>query len=190
MSFADIPSDIFSLVAHYSDLQDIGRLCQVSRRYLEYVQGDKHLWLERLQRDVICKGIELPKYCQRLTQASAEDVRSLVKTTIALNKAYASGGQNATVNSFVVNDGLEATWAKIVRGRWCLVALSNVSTSFVGVWEIQSNGSSELASKFFLSGPVLDGVVDDVTDEIRIAITVATSRQKPIHPSHDARRER
>ncbi len=147
------------------------------------MQGDKRLWLERLQKDVICKGIELPKYCQHLERASAEAVRSLVKNAIALNRAYASGGQSATVNSFVVDDGLEATWTKIVRGRWCLVALSNVSTSFVGVWQIQSTGSLELANRFFLPGPVLDGVVDDVTDEIRIAITVATTWAFSFHIS-------
>ncbi len=124
---------------------------------------------------MISKGIELPKYCQPLEQASAEHVRSWVKTSIALHGAYISSGQNAAVISFVVNGRLEATWTKIVRGRWCLVALSNVSTSFIGVWQIQSNGSVELRRKFYLPGPVLDGVVDDSTEEIRIAITLATT---------------
>ncbi len=78
------------------------------------------------------------------------------------------------VTSFVIDDGLEATWTKIIRGRWCLVALSNVSISFVGIWRIPSNGSLQIENKFYLPGPVLDGVVDDVAEEIRIAITVAT----------------
>ncbi len=122
------------------------------------------------------KGIELPRYCQTLEQASAEHIRSWVRTAITLNKAYASGGQNAKVNSFDVDDGLlEATWTKIIRGRWFLVALSNVSISFVGIWHMNSNGSLELGRKFYLPGPVPDGVVDDVAEEIRIAITVATT---------------
>ncbi len=136
---------------------------------------DKRLWLECLQRDVISKGIELPRYCQTLEQASAEHIRSWVRTAITLNKAYASGGQNAMVTSFVIDDGLEATWTKVIRGRWCLVALSNVSTSFVGIWRIPSSGSLQIENKFYLPGPVLDGVVDDVAEEIRIAITVATT---------------
>ncbi len=136
---------------------------------------DKRLWLEWLQSEVISKGIELPKCCQHLEQASAEHVRFWVKKLIALHGAYASGGQNATVISFVINGGLEATWTKIVLGRWCLVALSNVSTSFIGVWQIQSNGSVELRRKFYLPGPVLDGVVNDSTEEIHIAITLATT---------------
>ncbi len=136
---------------------------------------DKHLWLECLHRDVISKGIELPRHCQNVEQASAEDVRTWVKTSIALHKAYASGGRCATVNSFVVDDKLETMWTKIIRGRWCFVALSNVSTSFIGVWQIQSSGPLELRRRFFLPGPVLDGVVDDCKEEIRIAITVATT---------------
>ncbi len=78
-----------------------------------------------------------------------------VRTAITLNKAYASGGQNAKVNSFDVDDGLlEAAWTKIIRGRWFLVALSNVSISFVGIWHMNSNGSLELGRKFYLPGPV------------------------------------
>ncbi len=79
------------------------------------------------------------------------------------------------VYSFAVNAELEATWVKIVRGHWCLAALSNVSQSFIGIWKTRSNGSMELENRFFLPGPVVDGVVDDHMAEIRIAITVTTT---------------
>jgi len=146
----------------------------VCRRFWEYAHRDKCLWLDCLRWDVI-SSIELPTYCQSLEQASAEDVRSWVKTAVTLHNAYASGGRHARVTSFVVDDGLETTWSKIIRGRWCLVALSNVSTSFVGIWQILSTGSTELMERFYLPGPVLDGVVDDLAGYVRIAITVGTT---------------
>ncbi len=139
------------------------------------MREDKRLWLDCLRRDVISKGIELPRYRQTLERATAEDVCSWVKTAITLHKAYASGGQYARVTSFVVDNGLETTWSRIIRGRWCLVALSNVSTSFLGIWKILSAGSLELKERFYLPGPVLDGAVDDFFDDIRIAITVGTT---------------
>ncbi len=145
------------------------------RRFWEYAHRDKRLWLDCLRWDVISRGIELPTYCQSLEQASAEDVRSWVKTAVTLHNAYASGGRHARVTSFVVDDGLETTWSKIIRGRWCLVALSNVSTSYLGIWQILSTGSMEFKGRFYFPGPVLDGVVDDLADYVRIAITVGTT---------------
>lgn len=142
---------------------------------MQYVNEDKRLWIVCLQREVIAMGIGLPRYRLSVEHASATDVRSWVKSAVALRKAYSSGGQDAKVVSIVEDEGLEVTWVKVVRGRWCLVASSNVTTSFVGIWRIRSDGSLKLENRFYLPGPVLDGVVDDVMEEICIAITVATT---------------
>ncbi|KLO09770.1 hypothetical protein SCHPADRAFT_1000015 [Schizopora paradoxa] len=173
--FSDIPSDIFLQIAQFSPLQSITRLCQVCRSFAEYVHGDKSIWVECLRRDVVEKGIELPKYRPRLSDASAADVRAWVKNAIILNRAYASGRQQPKIQSFVVDVELETTWTKIIRGRWCLAAMSNIFQSFVGVRRIGSSGNCEAMNKFYFPGPITDGVVDDGSTEVRIAFTVATS---------------
>ncbi|KLO09772.1 hypothetical protein SCHPADRAFT_1000017 [Schizopora paradoxa] len=173
--FSDIPSDIFYHIAHFSSLQGVARLCQVCRRFSEYVHGDKGIWVECLRRDVVEKGIELPKYRPMLSDASAADVRAWVKKAIVLNRAYASGGQQPKIRSFVVDVELETTWTKIIRGRWCLAALSNIFQSFVRVWRIDSRGRCDTMNTLFFPGPITDGVVDDGGREVRIAFTVATT---------------
>ncbi len=125
--------------------------------------------------DVICNGIEIPTYRPSLEVASAADVRSWVKTAISLRRAYTSNGQHARINAFSLAEELETTWVKIVRGRWCLAAMSNVSQSFIGIWTMQSKGEFKLENKFYFPGPILDGYVDDSIEEIHIAITVATT---------------
>lgn len=145
------------------------------KRFSDYVRQDKRLWAECLRRDVISKAIELPKYRPSLEQASAENVRDWVSVAVSLHRAYATGGRLATVQSSITKEEFETTWVKIVRGRWCLVAMSNIFESSVGIWQIQPTGPSKLENKFYFPGPVIDGVVDDSTEEIRIAITVATT---------------
>ncbi len=56
------------------------------------------------------------------------------------------------MNSFAVDEDLETTWVKIIRGRWCLAAMSNNSQSYIGIWRTRSNGSVELENKFYLPG--------------------------------------
>lgn len=124
---------------------------------------------------MISKAIELPKYRPSLENASAEIVRDWVKTAVALHRAYASGGRIAKVQSIIVDEEFETTWVKIVRGRWCLVAMSNIFQSSVGIWQIQPTGSLKLENKFYFPGPVIDSVVDDSTEVIHIAFTVATT---------------
>ena len=139
------------------------------------MREDKRLWLKHLWHEVLSKGIELPRYCRSLDDASPGDVYSWIKTSFALRKAYLSGGRNATLVSMEIDVKLEATWSKIVRGRWCLAALSNPTTSFLGVWQILSDGSVRLERKHYFPGPVLDGLVEDGIDGIIIALTIGTS---------------
>jgi len=172
---SSIPLDVLSHITHFLSLESITKLSQVCRTLSDCILEDKRLWVQCLRRDVIAKGIEIPAYRPSLGIASAADVHSWVKTAISLQRAYATGGQRANVHSFAVDEELETTWVKIVRGHWCLVAMSNITQSFVGIWKTQSNGSMELENRFYLPGPVIDGDVDDCTEEIRIAITVATT---------------
>ncbi len=146
------------------------------KQFLVYVREDKHLWVQCLRRDVISSNIELPaKYRLSLADASADDVRFWVKTAISLHHAYASGGQRAKVHSFSVNEELETTWSKIIRGCWCLAAMSNTSQSLIGIWRIHPSGVLKCESKFYLPGPVLDGAVDDDIEDVCLAITVAAT---------------
>lgn len=140
------------------------------------MRDDKVIWVECLRRDVVEKGIELPKYRPMLPDASAADVRAWVKNAITLHRAYASGRQQPTIiHSFVVDVELETTWTKIIRGRWCLAAMSNIFRSLVRVWMIGSVGDCEAMNIFYFPGPIVDGVVDDGTEKVRIALTIATT---------------
>jgi len=173
--FSSIPLDVFSHITHFLSLESITRLSQVCQTFSDYILEDKCLWVQCLRMDVISNGIEIPTYRPCLEVASASDVHSWVKTAISLHRAYASNGHQARIHSFSVAEELETTWVKIVCGRWCLAAMSNVSQSFIGIWTIQSKGEFKLENKFYFPGPILDGYVDDSIEEIHIAITVATT---------------
>ena len=109
-----------------------------------------------------------------LAEASAHQVESLVRRAIILRRKYEGSGR-LTCQRIENPMRHGVTWAKLVRGRWCLIASANVDQSQLSVWEIQSNGDTHLVSRAFLDGPVLDGTTDESLGGVNIAITIGTT---------------
>lgn len=66
------------------------------------------------------------------------------------------------------------TWTKLIRGRWCLIACSDFFVSQLVVWDLQNPTDQLQKAIFHLPGPVVDGIVEDITSEILIALTLGT----------------
>lgn len=67
---------------------------------------------------------------------------------------------------------MSITWTKLIRGRWCLIACSDFLVSRLVVWDLQNPIDQLQKAIFHLSGPVVDGIVEDITSEVLIALTL------------------
>ena len=87
--------------------------------------------------------------------------------------AYSSGLGETSINTKVdINDKLPyVTWAKLVRGRWCLVASSDATQSRLSVFDGLC-GMQDEKYVFYLDGPVMDGVVEDTPQGINLALSI------------------
>lgn len=91
-----------------------------------------------------------------------------------LQKAYDNPGLG---RALVRLDTLaRVTFTRLLRGRWVFVASSSTSVSELSVWEILNPSTCELRTRVYLRGPVLDGLVDDGREYVRLAITIGTSQ--------------
>lgn len=133
--------------------------------------SDKQLWLHILQRDIKPKASPSPRCIRDIEELTAQDVLEWVKNSIILNKSYASGNNRTLIRTYV---SMSVTWVRIVRGRWCLVACSNLKNSQLLVWDLQFSQAEPHKSTFYLPGPVADGVIEDNKNEILIALTIGT----------------
>lgn len=132
--------------------------------------SDKQLWLYILQRDIKPKALPSPRCIRNVEELTAQDVLEWVKNSIILNKSYASGSNRTLIRT---NVSMSVTWVRIVRGRWCLIACSNLKNSQLLVWDLQSSQAECLKSTFYLPGPVADGVIEDNKSYL-IALTFGT----------------
>ncbi|EKM55413.1 uncharacterized protein PHACADRAFT_256027 [Phanerochaete carnosa HHB-10118-sp] len=66
------------------------------------------------------------------------------------------------------------TWAKLVQGKWVLVACSDQTTSAICLWSLQSfyrsEGPPDIVAQAFLKGPVVYGLVEVQNDQVIIAL--------------------
>lgn len=60
----------------------------------------------------------------------------------------------------------------MVRGRWCLIACSDFSVSQLVIWDLQNPFDELHKATFYLSGPIVDGIVEEITSEVLLALTI------------------
>lgn len=135
------------------------------------VSYDKQLWLHILDRDIKSKALPLPKYVRDINEATAEDVNEWVKNSLLLDNHYSSGNEKTLIRE---NLSMSVTWIKLIRGRWCLIARSDLKNSQLVVWDLQASQDEHHKATFYLPGPVIDGIAEDNKDDILIALTIGT----------------
>lgn len=136
-----------------------------------FVSNDKQLWLHILDRDIKSKALPLPKYVRDIDEATAEDVIEWVKNSFLLDNHYSSGEERTLIRE---NLSISVTWIKLIRGRWCLIACSDLKNSQLVVWDLQASQDDHHEVTFYLPGPVIDGIVEDNKEDILIAFTIGT----------------
>lgn len=135
------------------------------------VSYDKQLWLHILDRDIKSKALPLPKYVRDIDEASAEDAIEWVKNSFLLVNHYSSGEERTLIRE---NLSMSVTWIKLIRGRWCLIACSDLKNSQLVVWDLQASQDEHHKATLYLPGPVIDGIVEDDKEDILIAFTIGT----------------
>ena len=66
------------------------------------------------------------------------------------------------------------TFVKVIRGRWFVVASSDSDVSELSLWEIEDSSGCRIHARIYLPGRVIDGMVDDSKDTVKLAVTIGT----------------
>ena len=130
------------------------------------VLSDKQLWLSLFYRETRKRSLPYPKYIQPIDVVTAQDVMEWVRHAIILNRSYSSG-RNETL--YKIDTTLRVTWTKLVRGRWLLIACSDLKLSELVLLDLYD---TEEKSTFYFSGPITEALLEDSGSEILIALTV------------------
>ncbi|TDL27935.1 hypothetical protein BD410DRAFT_781865 [Rickenella mellea] len=175
-SLCTIPTDVLSLVLSYLNACDLVRLMLTCHAMYTSISNDKQLW-------AWCARRELTGYQRRLIphrilkafqDASGLDVQSWVRHALSLDKNYASCAFAA--HRICSEATYAVTWMRLIRGRWCLVASSNLNESRLTLWDLSSvSDGLHPCARIFLPGPIMDGQVDDASNTIRVAVTIGSS---------------
>ena len=108
-----------------------------------------------------------------LENLDASTLESWSRKAHTLIRSYTSSEPRVTVLSLARS--LQAvTWVKLVRGRWCLAAVSDSSSSRLVLYDGRIGFNSEPQAELYLPGPVMDAVMEDRTSEINIALSIGT----------------
>ena len=81
---------------------------------------------------------------------------------------------SSPVKSSLVDSIPPVTWTKLVRGRWCIAAVSDSISSRLILYDLFVGLSSGPTVEVYLPGPVMDGVLEDTLPEINIAVSIGT----------------
>ena len=122
-------------------------------------------------------GYRLPLQIESrpLGELDAATVGFWARVSLALGKNYGSSG----ANRYTTIHGLSCiTWVKLVRGRWCIVATSNLSQSRLVIFDGLGGLSSDRMVNFYLEGPVMDGEIEDTPTGINIALSIGTKCER------------
>ena len=136
------------------------------------ISEDKQLWVHIVERYVHSCGSHLPVQIEAraLGELEASTVQFWARTAFELNRTYTKHGRRKM--SYI--DGLTCvTWIKLVRGRWCLVASSDLTQSRLIVFD-GLRGLQNYETEVFLEGPVMDGVLEDSVAGINIALSIGS----------------
>ncbi|TDL13259.1 hypothetical protein BD410DRAFT_903336 [Rickenella mellea] len=175
-NLCSISKDVQSLVWSYLCARDLVSLMVACKGLNASISDDKQLWVGWSARTLTTSGYHnysIP-YRRSLEDVDASDVRSWLAHGISLYKGYTSS--SPTIQKLDSMAPRIVTWVRLIRGRWCLVASSNVSESRLTLWDLSSrSGGPHPCSEIFFPGPVMDGQIDDDLTSIRIAVTVGSS---------------
>ena len=185
-----LPEDVLSNICRLLPVASIASLRQVWSRSVAVVQrtdslsskvchalntnisGNKQLWATLIEREISSQGIPVTPHRRDLEEASAADVESWFRCAFQLPRIY-STGVTPEVTRCEVN--LRITWVKLLKSRWCLAAMSDERESRICVYDFGRRYAAPLlCCTRFLPGPVMDGVVEDLEGEMRIAVSVGT----------------
>ncbi|TDL27932.1 hypothetical protein BD410DRAFT_799302 [Rickenella mellea] len=163
-SLCTIPADVQSLIWNYVNASDLFRVMFTCHSLNISISNDKQLWADCARRELTnCQRRLIPhRILKSFEDASGLDVQFWVRHALSLDKNYAS-------SKYAV------TWLRLIRGRWCLVASSNLNESRLTLWDL-STGSDKPhpCAKLLLPGPVMDGQVEDASNTIRVAVTIGS----------------
>lgn len=124
-----------------------------------------------IENDIFCRGCRLPIQALALEEIEAATIERWVRTALSLERTYTKTGAS-TISSICSIPSV--TWLKLIRGRWCLVASSDTSQSRLILFDGLIGLQSGIKAEFFLPGPVIDGVIDDSSSRINIALSIGT----------------
>ncbi|KLO11326.1 hypothetical protein SCHPADRAFT_831280 [Schizopora paradoxa] len=165
-----IPWDICHRICSWLPLGSVVSLRQTCSQINQSVSDDKQLWLNLIARYVLCHSINLHPLRTKLEDASAKHVESWLRCAIYSQRVFSS---ELKPNIFRVKLNLHVTWLKIIRIRWCLVASSSPNESRLTIWNL--DGTPSISKEYFISGPVVDGLVDDDGSQIIAALTIGAT---------------
>lgn len=162
-----------SVATHLSQYSSIYTLStiKVCSYIFKLVAADRKLWLTLYVTMTARPGF--PARTPPTPNRTASDIEAWLRVAVTLDKVETWRKPHSVQR----NSGLKhVTWAKLVRGRWCLVAGSNIHESHLWVYDLSEPSISEdsLALDIAFSGPVIDGTVDDSANEITLALTIGT----------------
>ncbi|THH02121.1 hypothetical protein EW145_g6797 [Phellinidium pouzarii] len=156
-----------------STLPNFSYYAQVSSEYTALITNDKQLWTYIFERDIKARGLCYPSNLRPIEEASATQIESWVKHAYSLEKRYST--PNLKTIALRVKVRGRVMWAKLLRGRWCLIASADSASSELSIWDISSSSDIRLRTKVHLRAPVFDGQLEDTGDFIHVAVTVATT---------------
>ncbi|TDL19723.1 hypothetical protein BD410DRAFT_841880 [Rickenella mellea] len=169
--FSALPSDVLAIIFQELSLGDLLSVRQVCKTIHEAISTDKLLWMSIFKCYVIDGGKCVILYRRPLSLLGAAAVESWTRNAYVLEKAYLS---TSSLSVYCFKTGIRAvTWVKIIRGRWCLAASSNISESRLTLWDI-SPPHHQICAEIFLPGPIMDGEIEDLNSEIIIAVSVGS----------------
>lgn len=133
---------------------------------------DRYFWLSVLIRGAEYELSRLPANALPNQDASVNVLRACVKHAYLLKKFYQCPSLDRAI--IRIDTPARVTFVKLIRGRWFLVASSNTTISELSVWEILSPSTCALQDRVYFPAPILDGILDDDRNNIRLAISIAS----------------
>ena len=143
-------------------------ISQICHEAYSVVMANKNLWNRILRSEVAIRGLHLPAYLQTREQIDASCMESWIRSAITLQKRY---DKSSYITSKAVGL-LWITWIKLVRGRWCIVASSDLTQSHLSIYDGKDGLSCR--AQFFFDGPVMDGQLEDTPTSINMALTIGS----------------
>ena len=135
------------------------------------ISNDKQFWVHILGDRLAEYGCCLPAPRAPLDSVDTTVLESWTRRLLLLRKTYMT---SSPVKSSLVDSLPPVIWTKLVRGRWCIAAVSDSISSRLLLYDGLVGLSSGPRAEMYLPGPVMDGVLEDRLTEINIAVSIGT----------------